>query len=145
MKISEKGLKFIARREGFRPHVYKDVAGHATIGYGHLVKDGEDWAGGITRPAARALLDVDADIAEKAVNGLVSAFPLSQPQFDALVSFTFNVGTGGFRSSTLRRLLKAGNCCAVPYELSRWNKAGGTPVRGLTRRRKAEGVMWRGV
>jgi GH24 family phage-related lysozyme (muramidase) len=138
----------IARFEGFRPHLYNDAAGHCTIGFGHLVHHGpcdgteaEHLRAGLSRQDALALLR--EDVAAKA--GLVRdavKVPLNQRQFDALVSFVFNVGEGNFGRSTLLRRLNAGKYDAVPAELRRWVKAGGRTLQGLVRRRAAEAALF---
>ena len=148
--LSDTGLRFIADFEGFRPNLYNDAAGHCTIGYGHLVHRGVCNGGepeefrrpaGITQVRALELLRADAADAARAVNRLVRV-PLDQDQFDALVSFTFNVGEGALRDSTLLRELNAGRYDAVPAQLNRWTRAGGRILSGLVRRRAAEGALF---
>ena len=142
MRTSDKGLDFITEHEGLRLEVYNDVAGYPTIGVGHLIRDDDpDFSGGITREQAIELLRDDARDAEDAVNRHVEV-DLNQHQFDALVSFVFNVGGGAFRKSTLVRLLNQGQYDAVPDQLRRWNKAGGRVVQGLVNRREAECRLW---
>ena len=145
LSLSDDGVRLIAGFEGFRSDLYNDPAGHCTIGYGHLVHLGNcdgsepaDLRKGISRKRARELLRDDAASAEAAVNDAVKV-PLSQEQFDALVSFVFNVGTGAFRRSTLLRLLNDGGYDDVPKQLDRWVKAGGKTLEGLVRRRKRGG------
>ena len=146
-RVSDKGLEFIARWEGWRAQPYNDVAGHCTIGYGHLIHQGnctaadrQKW-GTISKARGLELLRDDAATAEKAVRDRVKV-KLKQHQFDALVSFTYNVGTGAFGGSTLLRKLNEGNYASVPPELMRWVNAGGVPVQGLVNRRREEGAMW---
>jgi lysozyme len=143
MRLSREGAELIAHFEGFVPRPYDDAAGHATIGFGHLLHHGcvtaadrGHW-GTITRERGLELLAQDARDAERAVAEAVKV-PLSQEQFDALVSFTFNVGTGAFRTSTLLRLLNAGDRAGAADELLRWSRAGGRVLEGLLRRRRAE-------
>jgi lysozyme len=143
MRLSREGAELIAHFEGFVAHPYDDAAGHATIGFGHLLHHGrvtaEDrrhWRT-ITRERGLELLAQDARDAERAVDDAVKV-PLTQEQFDALVSFTFNVGCGAFRSSTLLKLLNAGNRKGAADELLRWSRAGGRVLEGLLRRRRAE-------
>jgi hypothetical protein len=81
---------------------------------------------------------------EDGVDNLVKV-PLKQNQFDALVSFAFNVGLGALGKSTLLKKLNAGQYDAVPAELMKWTKAGGKELPGLVRRRRAEAALWRGV
>ncbi|MFG1932134.1 lysozyme [Mycobacterium sp. NPDC048908] len=146
--LSDAGVRFIAGFEGFSPRLYNDPGGHCTIGYGHLVHHGrcngnepEDFKKGISQEQGLKLLAGDADVAQRAVNQRVQVV-LTQYQFDALVSFVFNVGAGAFGGSTLLRRLNQGEYNAVPSELMRWVNSGGRPLPGLVRRRKAEGVLF---
>lgn len=139
--ITQTGLDLIKRWEGFEPEVYLDAAGLPTIGYGHLLRKGESWPNGISKTEAEKLLAKDVQIAERAVLRLIKV-PLSDEQFDALVSFTFNLGSGALQRSTLRSKLNRGNYKAVPVELMRWVYAGGRKLKGLIRRRKAEGSLF---
>ena len=146
MTTSDEGLKFIQRWEGTKLKVYKDVAGYPTIGSGHLIVDGDDphkqWEHkGITAEEALELLKDDVGYAEDCVNRYIS-WPLKQTQFDALTSFTFNVGGRALRASTLRKKLNEGEEGRVGLELNRWNKAGGRVVAGLTKRRASEGRLF---
>ena len=148
LAVSKQGLEHIAEFEGFRPKLYNDPAGHATIGFGHLVHKGKidgsepaEFRKGISRERALELLRADAATAEAAVRSAV-AVPLAQHQFDALVSFVFNVGAGAFRKSTLLQRINAGNHATVRSELARWNKGGGKVLPGLVRRREAEADLY---
>ncbi len=142
MEISLAGLAHLKQFEGLRLQPYKDVAGLWTIGYGHLLKPGE-WWDSITEEFATRLLADDVGKAEDTVNSLVKV-PLSQPQFDALVSFVYNVGPGAFRRSTLLRLLNAGDYAGAAAQLPLWRKAGGKIVQGLVNRRAQEVAMFNG-
>ena len=144
MKISDDGVRLIQRFEGFEGVVYDDAAGYATIGYGHLIRAGEDFSQGINRAAAELLLRQDIAIAERAVKRLVEV-PLSQSQFDALVSFTFNLGAGALQRSTLRRKVNRAEHVQVPSEFLRWIWAGGRRLRGLLRRRQAEVAFYKNI
>jgi lysozyme len=148
-RLSKQGAAFIAHFEGFRPNLYNDPVGHCTIGCGHLVHHGPingsepaEFKRGITRARALELLQDDASTAAGEISRSVKV-SLSQPQVDALVSFAFNVGNGAFRDSTLLKLLNQGDYRSVPAQLNRWTKAGGKPLPGLVRRRKAEGELFR--
>jgi GH24 family phage-related lysozyme (muramidase) len=143
MKTSRRGLEFIKSEEGCVLHVYQDQAGYPTIGVGHLIKAGERFTA-ITEDEALELLAQDAKVAEDAVNRNVKV-PLTQNQFDALVSFTFNCGTGALEKSTLLKLLNQGQYDAVPGELAKWVKAGGKTLQGLVNRRRHEGELFMGA
>jgi len=134
---SQKGIEFIKSHEGFIPQIYRDAYGYKTIGYGHLLKEGEEelFRNGITREKGEELLKEDLKIAEKAVNLWVNV-PLNQNQFDALVSFVFNVGQGNFRKSALLKKLNEGDYEGASNEFLKW--IGKPPLKGLIRRRSEE-------
>jgi lysozyme len=142
--VSQAGLNFIADFEGFSATAYKDVAGLSTIGYGHLIRSGENF-GTLSGNAAFQLLRQDASFAVNAVNKYVKV-PLNQNQFDALTSFTFNIGAGGFSNSSVLRNINSGNTLSIDKSFLMWNKAriDGvlTPVKGLTNRRQAEANLF---
>lgn len=140
MKISKKGLELIAEFEGFSPTIYEDIAGYPTIGFGHLIKSENEmrkYSKGITKEEALEILRKDVEIAETAVNTYVKV-PLTQNQFDALVSFVYNVGSGNFFRSTILKELNRKNYKKAADELLRWNKAGGKVSKGLSNRREKE-------
>jgi len=143
--LSQSGLNFIASHEGCYLKVYKDIAGLETIGYGHLIKPGEDSSNGITHEEALELLRRDAEEALDAVNRYVTV-DLMQNQLDALVSFTFNVGGGALKRSTLLKLVNLGNIEDIKDALMMWNKAKVDgilrPVQGLTIRREKEARLF---
>lgn len=156
MQMSEHGLELLKQWEGFKPDVYKDSAGLPTIGVGHLITKSEQttgeiviggvpaqYADGLTDQQVLDLLSQDVEPAEQAVNNGVK-LELDQNQFDALVSFTFNVGVGAFTGSTLLKVLNQGQSDQVPDQLRRWNKAGGQVVQGLANRRENEVKLWNG-
>ena len=156
MQMSEQALELLKQWEGFETKVYDDSAGLATIGVGHLITKSEQTSGaivisglpiqyadGLTDQEVVDLLGQDVQPAEQAVNGGVQVV-LDQNQFDALVSFTFNVGAGAFNSSTLLKVLNQGHYDQVPDQLRRWNKAGGQVVQGLVTRRENEVKLWDG-
>lgn len=134
MTTSPTGIALIKRFEGLRLKAYLDPVGVPTIGYGHtyLVNINDP---AITEEEADRLLAEDLKLYEKAVTEMVKV-PITQNQFDALISFAFNLGTGALRGSTLMKKLNAGQPCAE--EFLRWNMAGGKALPGLTRRRQAE-------
>lgn len=141
--VTPQGLALIAQFEGFSPVVYRCPAGYATIGYGHLVRLGEDFSGGISEAEANALLACDVDVAQRAVLRLIER-PLTDGQYDALVSFTFNLGAGALQRSALRRCVNRGEDAAVPEQLMRWVWAGGRRLGGLVARRRAEAARYVG-
>ena len=139
MKTSNKGIELVKQHEGFRARAYKCPADVWTIGYGHTrgVNNGDV----ITKEQGERFLRQDLQTAEQAVNsqGLV----LNQNQFDALVSFVFNVGSGNFTRSTLLRKLNVNtNDPTISYEFSRWKHGGGKVLPGLVRRRKEEAELY---
>jgi lysozyme len=138
VKISAAGLKLIKEFEGLRLTTYTCAAGVLTIGYGST---GPHATPGktITEAEAEALLLKDLVRFETGVSELITK-PLTQGQFDALVSFCFNLGCGALEESTLRRRLNAGEDpnTVFPQELPKWVKAGGQTLPGLVRRREAE-------
>jgi len=142
--VSEAGLNFIAGLEGFSSKVYNDVAGLPTIGYGHLIKEGENFTT-ITKTQALQLLKSDVGFAVAAINKYVKV-SLNQSQFDALTSFAYNVGTAHFSASSLLGNVNAGNRSSIENSFMMWNKAtiNGvlTPVDGLTNRRQAEAGLF---
>ena len=144
MKISENGLEFIKKKEAFRANPYYDSVGVATIGYG-ATKYPNGQKVKITDPAitekyaSQMLLDMIEQEYQKPVQNLVTS-NINQNQFDALVSFTYNVGVGAFSQSTLLKKVNENpnNKEEIKYQLSRWNKAGGSVLNGLINRRNDE-------
>lgn len=140
MKIGSKGLELIKQFEGLKLTSYLCPANVWTIGYGSTgphVKEGMT----ITEQEAEDLLKEDINKFEECVNQAVEV-DLTQEEFDALVSFSFNVGCVAFMGSTLLRLLNAGNKQAAAQQFPRWNKAAGKVLAGLTRRREAEKALY---
>lgn len=135
MQYSKDGLHLTEQFENCRLAAYQDVKGVWTIGWGHTegVKAGMT----ITQDQADEYLSDDINWANNVVNSLVHA-SLTQGEHDALVDFVYNVGSGNFASSTLLRLLNAGNLQAAAEQLDAWDHAGGKVVAGLLRRRQAE-------
>lgn len=139
-KTATKGIELIKEFEGCRLTAYKCPAGVWTIGYGHTgTVDGKLIGNGMTITAAKATELLKKDLAEfeAAVNGCVTV-PITQNMFDALVSFSFNVGAGALRRSTLLRKLNAKDYDGAAAEFPLWNKAGGKVLNGLVRRRERE-------
>lgn len=139
MKTSKAGADSIKSREGLRLKAYPDPATGGepwTIGVGHT---GPDVYPGMVISADQAddMLRRDLEKFERGIERLVTV-PLTQNQFDALVSLTFNIGLGNFGGSTLLRKLNARDYNGAADEILRWNRAAGKVMPGLTRRREAE-------
>ena len=107
MRFSAAGLAVLKQSEGFRRETYLDATGYPTIGYGHRLVHPESYPEGITEAQALVILEWDVREAEQAVERLVKV-PLTQGQLDALVDFTFNLGSGQLAASTLLQELNAG-------------------------------------
>jgi len=147
LSTSKEGLEFIANWEGCVLKPYKDIAGLRTIGIGHLIKPGEDFPDGvaITKEKALEILAEDVKLCEDAIKKHIKVV-LNQNQFDALVSFGFNCGTGVYTNSGASAALNAGKYADVPAQLLSWSKAriNGAlqTVQGLYNRRKSEGQLF---
>jgi lysozyme len=141
MNISTQGLDLIKSIEGFRSHIYKDMVGIPTTRYGHALRPGEWFPNGITEDQASELLHEDVAFAEHAVNSLVK-LPLTQGQYDALVDFTYNLGSGTLKRSTLLHVLNEKRYGYVADQFLAWDHADGVEVDGLKRRREAEREMF---
>jgi lysozyme len=144
MKLSGAGLELLKKAEGFSSHIYKDVNGFPTIGYGHRLLHPESFPAGISESQAAEILVSDVREAEQTVGRLVKV-PLAQGQFDALVDFCFNLGSGRLASSTLLKILNNGHYNDAAEQLLRWDVAGGMENAGLKARREAEFALWNGA
>jgi len=140
LTYSRKGLALTEQFEGCRLSAYQDQVGVWTIGYGHTGPDVKPGIN-ITNTQAEALLAQDVKRAESCVNNLVSV-QLTQQEFDALVDFIFNLGTGAFSSSTMLRELNAGDFTGAAAQFDKWDRAGGAVIAGLLRRRQAEADLF---
>lgn len=136
------GLALIKHFEGGSAVPYRCPGGMMTIGYGHVIRPGETFPEPLSQEEAEILLRRDLSIAEHAVLRLIQV-PLSDGQFDALVSFTFNLGAGSLQRSTLRRKINREDHAEAPPEFLKWCRAGGRKLPGLLRRRKAEALLYR--
>lgn len=156
-KMSDHGCALLTQWEGFKTQVYKDSAGLPTIGVGHLLTQDERASGqiriggvavgtaaGLSEMLVSQLLSQDLGRFESAVTSLVIV-DLQQNQYDALVSFAFNLGSTTLKTSTLLRELNAGNYDAVPTQLRRFVNSDGHPVPGLVNRRENEVKLWLGT
>lgn len=139
MKLGAAGLELIKTFESLKLTAYLDSVAVPTIGYGHTkgVKIGDR----CTKEEAEAWLREDVHDAETCVNEHVTA-QINQHEFDALVSFVFNLGCGNFRKSTLLRKLNDADFDGASLEFAKWNRAGGLELAGLTRRRAAEAELF---
>ncbi|WP_144135980.1 lysozyme [Kosakonia radicincitans] len=144
MEISNKGIALIKQFEGLRLDAYQDSVGVWTIGYGWTQPvDGKPITKGmVIKPeTAERLLKTGLVSYESDVSKLIKV-KLTQGQFDALVSFAYNLGMRSLSTSTLLRKLNAGDYRGAADEFPRWNKAGGKVLDGLTRRREAEKALF---
>ena len=136
MNISKQGIELIKQFEGCRLTAYKCPAGVLTIGYGHTGKD-VHYQDVITKEQAEKLLKKDLMFFEMFVSRCVKV-PLNQNQFDALVSFAYNIGITAFKNSTLLKLLNQFEYDKAADQFKRWKYANGKILLGLARRRQAE-------
>ena len=145
MNISQEGLSLIKKFEGCKLESYKCAAGVWTIGFGST--SGVEEGMKISQERANMLLLEDVEVFEEAVNNLVEV-DLEQNQFDALVAWTFNLGSTNLKNSTLLKVLNDKNYEGVPEQIKRWNKATVDGERqvleGLVRRREAESLLFTG-
>lgn len=133
-QISDKGLRFIAYFEGFKPEMYYCAGGKPTIGFGHVILPNESF-GTITIPEAFDLLRSDIRFP------IQVTVELKQNQVDALCSFIFNIGVRAFARSTLLQVINKGEV-GIALEFNRWIRAGGVVLPGLVKRRNAEADMY---
>ena len=135
MKVSEGLIKKLMEFEGLRLEAYEDAAGVPTIGYGHTA--GVRMGDHISEYWAKELLLADVAVAEREVEAL--EMELTQGQWDALVSFVFNLGIGRLKSSTLLKVIRSGGSMRqIRREFMRWVHAGGVVMKGLEKRRAWE-------
>jgi GH24 family phage-related lysozyme (muramidase) len=150
--ISDLGVKFLAQFEARSDVMYNDAAGNCTIGIGHKIHDGpcdgtedEEFKNGLTEDELLYWLSVDLDLSQRIVSGYVTV-PLTQAQYDALVSLVFNIGAGNFIGSDILKVLNTGNYNAIPdlFVNGEWVYAVGYigPVPGLVRRRQMEADLF---
>lgn len=140
MRTSQKGVDLIKHFEGFRSAPYQCQAKVWTIGYGHT-KGVTALSESVSKEEAEAILQSDLLKYERSVSNLITV-PLTQNQFDALVSFTFNLGGGALQRSSLRQKLNRKDYSGASVEFLKWVRAGGVIRKGLERRRKAERALF---
>jgi lysozyme len=151
-KLSDKGAALVKAFEsclrrvpgGFK--AYLDPIGVLTIGWGHTNDNGREFDSSAVWTQAECDSEFLSDMAifERAVNGLVRV-PINQDQFDALVSFAFNVGAGNLEMSTLLKKVNVRDFAGAAQEFQRWNKADGRVLPGLTRRRACEALLFQSI
>lgn len=141
MNVSQKGIDLIKEFEGCKLYAYRDSVGIPTIGYGHT--KGVRMGMSITKAQAETFLKDDLKPVERVLNAM--GINYTQNQFDALVSWIYNLGSGNFRSSTMyRKILAKADEVEITDQLVKWHNAGGRPLLGLKRRRVAEANMYLG-
>lgn len=147
MKASILAVNLLKEVEGWRDKPYRDSGGKCTIGYGHLIKEGEYCPDRITVDQGEKYLREDITEAERTVNSTVKV-PLTQHQFDALVSFTFNIGAGAWAVSDTLKILNNGEHHRMPARMLMWVKVTKNGVKvveeGLINRRLKEVRLWQG-
>lgn len=146
MKISKKGLDFIKKKEGFRNFPYMCPALVPTIGYGFTFYPDGTKVQLTDKPITQAeATQILCEIIKKFESGVIKLIkkPITQNQFDALVSFAFNLGLGAFNKSTLlKKINNNPNDPSIDYEFSRWVKANGKVLKGLQKRRNQESWLY---
>jgi lysozyme len=141
MNLSAQGLALIKSFEGFRSSAYRDANGQWACGYGHTQGTTVDTT--CNEATAEQWLAADTDWAQDVVNIYVLV-PMTQNQFDALVSFTYNVGSSAFIGSTLLKLVNLGDPQAAS-QFACWDHIDGVEIAGLERRRQAEANLFQGA
>ena len=148
MKVSERAIKLIKHHEGVRNRPYRCPANLYTVGVGHLIGDGkllpESWNRTFTEDEIDGLLKSDLRRFELGVHKMLPNVPLRQHEFDAIISFCFNLGLGCFQRSTLRQALLRGDKKAAMESLVKYCRAGGKILKGLQTRRLDEKALFEG-
>ena len=141
LTISDEGISLIKRYEGYKTTPYRCPAGLYTVGYGHVIGNGlqlpDEWNRTFSLGEIDELLERDLARFERGVLRYCTVY-LTQSQFDALVSFSFNLGLGVLQRSTLRQKLNRGDYDGASKEFLKYTRAGGKVLKGLVRRRQAE-------
>jgi lysozyme len=143
MKVDAAGRAFLTAQEGERLTSYQDSGGKWTIGVGHLMQRGAGPGVHITREQSQALLSADLARFEAAVSRLLTR-PINQHQFNALVSFAYNLGAGNLAKSSLLRLVNNGSAdvAAIKVAFSIWQNVGGKPNAAIKARRLREAALY---
>lgn len=149
MKVSDKLIKLLRHHEGVKNKPYKCPAGLWTVGVGHLIGDGKslprEWNKTFTQTEVDGILKRDLNRFELGISKMLPNVPLRQHEFDALVSFCFNLGLGCFQRSTIRQALLRGDKEAAMESLVKYCRAGGKILKGLQNRRLDERKLFLGV
>ncbi len=149
MKVSDKLIKLLRHHEGVRNKPYQCPAKLWTVGIGHLIGDGKtlppEWNRTFTNEEIDAILKRDLNRFELGVHKMLPNVPLRQHEFDALVSFCFNLGLGCFQRSTIRQALLRGDKEQAMESLVKYCRAGGKILKGLQKRRLDEKQLFLGV
>ena len=142
MNVSERGIRLIKHYEGVRNRPYRCPAGLYTVGVGHLIGDGKSlpdtWNRTFSEAEIDGLLKRDLRRFELGIHKMLPNMPLRQSEFDALVSFSFNLGLGCFQRSTIRQALLRGDKETAMESLLKYCRAGGKILKGLQLRRLDE-------
>jgi lysozyme len=146
VNVSKAGILLIKHHEGVRSRPYRCPAGLWTVGVGHLIGDGkslpESWNRPFSQEEIDKILKSDLRRFELGLTKLLPNIPLKQNEFDALVSFCFNLGLGCFQRSTIRQALLRGNKEAAMESLVKYCRAGGKILKGLQTRRLDEKALF---
>lgn len=149
MKVSDKLIKLLRHHEGVKNKPYKCPAGLWTVGVGHLIGDGKtlpaSWNKTFTNEEIDGILKHDLNRFELGVSKMLPNVRLRQHEFDALVSFCFNLGLGCFQRSTIRQALLRGDKEAAMESLVKYCRAGGKILKGLQNRRLDERKLFLGL
>ena len=148
MNVSKAGIALIKHHEGVRNRPYRCPANLYTVGVGHLIGDGkslpESWNRTFSQEEIDGILKSDLKRFELGVHKMLPNVPLRQYEFDALVSFCFNLGLGCFQRSTIRQALLRGDKKAAMESLVKYCRAGGKILKGLQTRRLDEKALFEG-
>lgn len=148
MNVSKAGIALIKHHEGVRSRPYRCPANLWTVGVGHLIGDGkhlpDSWNRTFSQEEIDGILKSDLRRFELGVHKMLPNVPLRQHEFDAIISFCFNLGLGCFQRSTLRQALLRGDKKAAMESLVKYCRAGGKILRGLQIRRLDERALFEG-
>jgi len=148
VNVSKAGIALIKHHEGVRNRPYRCPANLYTVGVGHLIGDGkslpESWNRTFSQEEIDGILKSDLKRFELGVHKMLPNVPLRQYEFDALVSFCFNLGLGCFQRSTIRQALLRGDKTQAMESLVKYCRAGGKILRGLQLRRLDERALFEG-